>query len=228
MQSMSKHLMPKHLMPKHLMNIPSWRRARQFARNLSANLLAMLFAPMLFIIAFGGASPALAAEYRVDPAHSFVQFRTQHLGFSWLVGRFNRFDGVFNYDAGNAAGPTAIKVTLETASVDSNHAERDKHLRGEDFLHVKKYPQATFVSDGDYNGDANGGQLRGNLTLHGVTRPVSIAVTKIGEGKDPWGGYRVGFEGKLVITRRDFGMNYDLGPMAEKVELNLYIEGIRR
>jgi len=172
-------------------------------------------------------APAQAAEYRIDLAHSFVQFRTQHLGFSWLIGRFNRFEGEFEYDAANADGPTNIRVELDTASIDSNHAERDKHLRSDDFLDTDNYPRAVFTG-GDYDGDASGGELRGELELHGVTRPIVISMRKIGEGDDPWGGYRVGFEGNTTIARSDFGIDRNLGPMAEMVELSLYIEGIRK
>ena len=171
-------------------------------------------------------TPAVAAEYRIDLAHSFVQFRTQHLGFSWLIGRFNRFEGGFEYDAADDRGPQNIRVQLETASVDSNHAERDKHLRSDDFLDTDTYPRAVFTGTG-YSGDADGGELRGDLELHGVTRPIVITLRKIGEGDDPWGGYRAGFEGSAVIARSDFGITYDLGPLAENIELSLYVEGIR-
>jgi len=172
------------------------------------------------------AMPTHAADYRIDLAHSFVQFRTQHLGFSWLIGRFNRFEGGFEYDAGDARGPRNIRVELDTASIDSNHAERDKHLRSDDFLDTDSYPRAVFTGTG-YDGDADGGELRGDLELHGVTRPIVISMRKIGEGDDPWGGYRVGFEGSATIARSDFGIDRNLGPMAEMVELSLYIEGIR-
>ncbi len=175
---------------------------------------------------FLSVAPAFAAEYRIDPAHSFVQFRTQHLGFSWLIGRFNRFDGSFEYDAADARGTHNITVQLDTASIDSNHAERDKHLRSDDFLDTDTYPRALFTSSG-YSGDAEGGELRGDLELHGVTRPLVITMRKIGEGADPWGGYRTGFEGSAVIARSDFGIDRNLGPMAENIEISLYIEGIR-
>ena len=203
---------------------------RPDSQKVSQKRPVRLAAALAVISLLGGAlfaTPgALAAEYRIDTAHSFVQFRTQHLGFSWLIGRFNRFDGGFRYDTKSNDGPQEITLKLETASVDSNHAERDKHLRGDDFLDTDSYPHASFTSSG-YSGDANGGELRGDLELHGVTRPVVITVRKIGEGKDPWGGYRVGFEGSTTITRSDFGMDYDLGPMSKQVELSLYIEGIR-
>ncbi len=172
------------------------------------------------------APPAFSADYDVDPAHSFISFRIQHLGYSWLHGRFNRLSGGFSHDADNPAG-NAIALKIDPASVDTNHAERDKHLRSEDFLNVKKYPEASFRSTG-YTGTAMSGTLTGELTLHGVTKPVSIKGEKIGEGADPWGGHRAGFQGTTKIARKDFGMDYNLGPSAEHVELELTIEGIRK
>ncbi|NBC46948.1 MAG: hypothetical protein GVY22_02920, partial [Gammaproteobacteria bacterium] len=92
--------------------------------------------------------PAIAAaeveEYVIDTegGHAFVQFRIQHLGYSWLYGRFNDFGGAFSYDPEDPDN-ASIEVEIETASIDSNHAERDKHLRGDDFLDVERYPQAT-------------------------------------------------------------------------------------
>jgi len=178
------------------------------------------------LILGAGSTAAGAADYQIDPTHSFVQFRVQHLGYSWLHGRFNNVSGSFKYDADKPA-ESAIDVTIETTSVDSNHAERDKHLRSGDFLNVAEFPKATFKSTG-FKGDANGGTLSGVLSLHGVDKPIDIAVKKIGEGKDPWGGYRAGFSGSYVLTRKDFGMTYDLGPASTTVELELGIEGIRK
>ena len=119
-------------------------------------------------------------------------------------------------------------MNIDPSSIDSNHAERDKHLRGEDFLNVKKYPQAGFVST-SFNETGNGkAVLKGDLTLHGVTKPIVIDVEHIGHGKDPWGGYRRGFAGKTTLTLKDFGINYDLGPASREVEMFLSIEGIRQ
>ncbi len=173
-----------------------------------------------------GTSAAWSADYAIDPAHSFVEFRIQHLGYSWLYGRFNKLSGTFSHDP---ASPEAsrIQVTVDTASVDSNHAERDKHLRSADFLDVDKYPEATFRSTG-YSGTADEGTMTGELTMHGVTKPVEIKVKKLGEGKDPWGGYRAGFIGTLVVDRRDFGIEYQLGPASWTLEMDLGIEGIRK
>ncbi len=167
-----------------------------------------------------------AADYQIDPTHSFVQFRVQHLGYSWLYGRFNGIEGTLKFDAAKPAD-SAIQVTVDANSIDSNHAERDKHLRGGDFLDVAKFPTATFKSTG-YKGDGTGGILSGVLSIHGVDKPIDIEIKKLGEGKDPWGGYRAGFSGSYLMTRKDFGLNYDLGPASTTVELTFGIEGIRK
>lgn len=181
-----------------------------------------LVAPALYALS----TLALAAEYKVDPAHSFVQFRIQHLGYSWLYGRFNDVSGQFSYDP-QAPQVSNIAVDIKTGSIDTKHAERDKHLRSKDFLNADKYPTATFKST-RYAGDANGGTLEGTLILNGVSKPVKIDVKKIGEGKDPWGGYRAGFTGTTQIALKDFNINYNLGPASETTELELGIEGIRQ
>lgn len=179
--------------------------------------------------AFAGSlsGPAFAAErYTLDPAHSFVQFKIPHLGYSMLVGRFNEIAGEFTYDAGQPDN-SRIQVTVKPASVDSNHAKRDKHLREGDFLDVEKYTEATFASSG-FKEEGNKATVTGNLTLRGVTRPITIDATFVGAGPDPWGGFRRGYQGTTTIGLKDFGIDYDLGPASRKVVLELFIEGIRQ
>jgi len=174
---------------------------------------------------FAGATQA--ADYVIDTkgAHAFIQFHIKHLGYSWLVGRFNTFSGEFSYDEDNP-GAARISVTIDTASIDSNHAERDRHLRNEDFLDVDKYPEARFVSTAYRDLGDGMGELQGELTLHGVTRPITIEVNQIGAGMDPWGGYRRGFEGRTSFALADFGIQRDLGPASREVHLWLGIEGV--
>lgn len=194
----------------------------------ACSIVSRLSAALLCTAAFAlTPTPALADEYEIDLSHSFIQFRTQHLGVSWLLGRFNEFEGEFTYDPDAGPGAQEIRVEVETDSVDSNHAERDKHLRGRTFLDVDEFPTATFTGT-DFSGDENGGTMRGEFTLHGVTRPVTVEVTKVGEGDDPWGGYRAGFEGRFSFNRSDFGVDRDLGPMSERVDMEIYLEGVRR
>jgi len=170
-----------------------------------------------------------AADYAIDVkgAHAFINFKIKHLGYSWLTGRFNTFNGKFAYDADQPQASN-IEVSIDTTSLDSNHAERDKHLKGKDFLNVSKYPTATFKSTGYKAIDASSGELTGLLNLHGVTKSIRFPVTKIGEGRDPWGGYRAGFSGTTSLKLTDYGIDYNLGPASTHVELELHIEGIRQ
>ena len=174
-------------------------------------------------------SSAHAADYIIDSkgAHASVNFKIQHLGYSWLTGRFNDFKGTFSYDENNPA-TASVSVTIETDSIDSNHSERDKHLRGDDFLNADDFPEAKFVST--KVADKGNGMLdiMGNLTLHGVTKLVTIEAKKIGEGSDPWGGYRAGFSGTTTIALKDYSIDYDLGPASQTVELSLHVEGVKQ
>jgi polyisoprenoid-binding protein YceI len=170
-----------------------------------------------------------ASDYVIDTqgGHAFIRFRISHLGYSWLVGRFNRFSGTFSYD-GNQPEDAEVSLDIDPASIDTNHVERDKHLRDEDFLAVERFPAARFVSTGYQPASEDGGVLRGRLTLRGVTREIEIQVKRVGEGPDPWGGYRLGFEGTTSIALADYGMTRFLGAAAKRMSFDLGIEGIRQ
>ncbi len=170
-----------------------------------------------------------AADYKIDVkgAHAFITFKIKHLGYSWLLGRFNEFDGSFYYDDAKPEA-SSINVLIKTASVDSNHAERDKHLRGEDFLDVKKFPEARFVSKRVEVKDSEHAIMVGDFTLRGITKEIQFPVQKIGEGKDPWGGYRAGFTGSTELKLADYGITYNLGPASATVLIELNVEGIRQ
>lgn len=165
--------------------------------------------------------------FDVDGQHQFVMFKISHLGYSWLYGRFNEFDGNFTYDAENPE-QSKVSVTVQTDSIDTNHAERDKHLRSDDFLGVDQYPEATFESTRIEKTGEKTAKVHGDLTLHGVTREVTLDMEQIGYGDDPWGGYRMGFAGSTEIRLADFGIDYDLGPASETLELILSIEGVKQ
>ncbi|GGO85866.1 UPF0312 protein [Marinobacterium nitratireducens] len=174
-------------------------------------------------------APAFAADYVIDTkgAHANINLRVNHLGYSFVTGRFEDFNGTFSYDAENP-NASSVKVEIDPASIDTNHAERDKHIKSADFLDVSNHPSVTFVSTAyTTNGDGTG-VLAGDLTLRGVTKPVEIQVRQIGEGEDPWGGYRAGFHGTAELKLKDFGIEYNLGPAAEVVYLDLNVEGIRQ
>lgn len=176
-------------------------------------------------------SVASAATYQIDTEgqHAFIEFRVNHLGFSWLYGRFNDFSGSFEFDPENP-GEASVNVTIDPASVDTNHAERDRHIRSDDFLHVDEYPEARFVStETDLDAEGNG-TVTGELTLHGTTREITLDVEHVGAGEDPWGGFRRGFHATTTIDMREFGVDEDgmLGPPGRNVELTLSVEGVRQ
>jgi len=191
----------------------------------------MKFSPLclaLVAAALAVASPVAAADYVIDTerSHASINFRIKHLGYSWLTGRFDDFSGTFTYDD---AKPEAskVKVEINTDSIDSNHAERDKHLRSDKFLDTAKYPKAVFESTAvKMNGDK--ATIVGNLTLHGVTKQIEIAAEPVGGGADPWGGFRQGFIGTTKLPLKDFGIDFDLGPASQEVELTLDVEGVRQ
>lgn len=191
------------------------------------NIKSLLAAAALGVAA--SAPGAQAAEYVIDTkgAHASINFRIKHLGFSWLTGRFDKFAGTFAFDGKN---PDASKVMVEidTASVNSNHGERDKHLRSADFLETDKFPTATFESTSvKLSGDGKA-EIAGKFTMRGVTKDIVINAERIGGGNDPWGGYREGFTGTTKLVLSDFAIKKDLGPASKEVELTLEVEGVRK
>ncbi len=192
-----------------------------FKRSLTVGLLAVTLA--------SAGSSVFADDYVIDTKgmHASIQFQVKHLGYSWLTGRFNDFSGQFSFDQANPSA-AQIDVSIDTTSLDSNHAERDKHLRSDDFLSTGQFPEARFIStSAELDADGNG-VIKGDFTLKGITRPIAITVTGIGAGNDPWGGYRRGFQGSTELKLQDFGIDYDLGPASTHAYLSLNIEGIRQ
>ncbi|MBQ24832.1 MAG: hypothetical protein CL546_07815 [Alcanivorax sp.] len=191
-------------------------------KKVTIPALALLLSSMAFADQPGG-------TYQFDKkgAHQFVTFKISHLGYSWLYGRFNDFNGTFTVDAENPEN-SQVTATIQTASVDSNHAERDKHLRGDDFLDVDEYPTATFKSTSIEKTGEKTAKITGDFTLHGVTKPVTLDAKLIGYGDDPWGGYRMGLEASTTLTLADFGITKNLGPASETVEIIISVEGIKQ
>lgn len=174
------------------------------------------------------AGQAMAADYVIDKEgqHAFVDFKISHLGYSFIHGTFKDWDGSFSFDA---AKPEASKISVElkTASLFTNHAERDKHISSKDFLDVAKYPEAKFVSTSVKSTGEKTADVTGDLTLHGVTKPIVIKATFNGEGKDPWGGYRAGFNGTSTLNLNDFGIKGP-GPTSQTLDLDISLEGVQK
>ena len=193
--------------------------------------LAISSAVSMAFVAGGAVAAEGDGTYEFDKkgAHQFVMFKISHLGYSWLYGRFNEFDGQFNYNGENPS-ESSVEVTIDTGSVDTNHAERDKHIRSDDFLATDEYPEATFKSKRIVvdDGDKNEAEIVGDLTLRGVTREITLDAEMIGHGKDPWGGYRMGFEAETELRLSDWNIPTNLGPSSETLEMIISIEGVRQ
>lgn len=169
---------------------------------------------------------ALAADYEIDHAHSAVTFETGHLGVSRLPGRFNEFSGTYTWSNDELSG-NSVAIEIQASSIDTNHTDRDEHLRSPDFFNVRQYPTIEFNST-SYDGTADEGVLTGELTMHGVTQEVEMHIVKVGEGEDPWGGFRQGFVATAELMRSDFGIDYFIPNVPDETELTIFIEGIRQ
>ena len=167
---------------------------------------------------------AFAATYAIDSSHSAIVFKVSHLDIGWVIGRFNAFEGSYQYDPAAAAAAQSAEVVVDTTSLDTNHAERDRHLGEDDFLALDDYTTATFNST-SFSGNKDGGTLSGELTLLGQTAPIEIEVRFTGEGRDPWGGYRSGFSGSTTLQMSDFGLK---SRFVRTVDVDIYLEGVRQ
>lgn len=179
------------------------------------------------VVALFAASTASASNYVIDTedAHAFINFKFRHLGYSVLAGTFETFDGSFDWDPDDISA-SSVAIEIETKSLNSNHAERDRHIRGDKYLDAKRFPAATFVSTRvEEHGDGRM-TIHGELTLRGVTNEISIDARRIDEGNDPWGGYRAGFEGYVTLDMRDYGVNSFI-PL-HTVDMELFVEGVRQ
>ena len=176
--------------------------------------------------------PASAATYAIDADHSSVTFKIRHL-FSKTNGQFKQFEGTLDYEPGKPETWKAEAV-IQAASIDTNVEPRDKHLRSADFFDVETYPTLAFKSTKVTDVTAEGAKLHGDLTMHGVTRPVVMDLAIHGVGKDPWGNTRAGFTATIKIDRKDFGLTWnkvvETGGVlvGDEVEITLEIEGLAK
>jgi polyisoprenoid-binding protein YceI len=174
-----------------------------------------------------------ASNWNIDPTHSAIHFAVRHMVVSKTRGRFAAWSGKILFDPEK---PTAssVEVTIDPASIDTADAQRDGHLRSPDFFDVEKFPTASFKSTRIEREGGDRFRVTGDLTLHGVTRPVVLNATYEGTGKDPWGGERAGFSASLTIDRKDFGLEWNKALetggllVGEKVELTLEVEAVKQ
>jgi len=190
----------------------------------TALLAALVVAPAAWVAARNAQPSASAATYKVDPVHSTAVFRTTHLGVGASWGRINDPQGTFT----TSADGVTFDVQLDPAKVDTFNKKRDDHLRGADFFNVEQFPQWTFKSTGSRRVSDGKYEVTGTLTIKGVSKQVTVPMSFIGEGQDPWGKYRAGFEATFVINRMDYGISYMPDGLGKEVTVIVALEGTRQ
>ncbi len=176
---------------------------------------------------------AAAGTWKIDESHTTLGFSARHAMVAKVRGQFSKFEGSFTLDATSPENSTA-NATIKTASLDTRNEDRDTHLKSADFLNVEQYPELTFASTAIKHTGGNEFVLGGDLTINGVTRPVEVEVSYVGVSQDPWGGTRIGFEGHTEISRKDFGLTWNVALEAggvlvsEKVRIDLDVEAVKQ
>jgi polyisoprenoid-binding protein YceI len=150
----------------------------------------------------------LTGTYTIDPSHSRVGFVARHAMVSKVRGGFNDFAGTFTVDGANPSASSA-ELTIEATSIDTRNADRDAHLKSNDFFAMDTHPQLHFVSTAVEQVSETDYRVTGELTLRGVTKPVTIDLEYTGAAIDPWGNLRVGFEGSTQVNRKDWGVSWN-------------------
>jgi polyisoprenoid-binding protein YceI len=173
----------------------------------------------------------LAGTWDIDASHSDVSFTVRHMMVSKVRGRFGKFSG--EIVTGENLADSSVTATIDATSIDTNNEQRDGHIRSADFFDVDNHPEWTFRSTA-LRVDGEDLALDGELTLKGVTRPVTLALEVNGFGPDAWGGTRAGFSASTTIDRNDFGVDIKMPldgggvVVSDKVQIHLEIEGVLR
>ena len=183
-------------------------------------------ASLVVLFAVSSLSAAMAENYTIDAAHSAVNFKISHLGLSWVHGRFDEVAGRFTVDAAEPAS-SSFAMTIEAKSVDTNNQKRDEHLRSPDFFDVKQFPSITFTSTA-VKPTKGGYEVRGDLTMHGVTRPMTFNLVGGRKADFPKGVHRTGFSTELFVKRSDFGITKFADALGDKVYIEISFEGTRK
>ena len=178
-------------------------------------------------------APAIGGKttWKLDPSHTLVEFSAKHLMITTVKGRFTDVEGFIHADDKNIKD-SSVEATLKAATIDTRTEQRDNHLRSADFLEVEKYPEINFRST-RIEGSKQEFKLTGDLTIRGVTRPITLDVTFEGQTKDPWGGERIGFSASGKIDRRDFGLTWNVmleaGGMtvSNDIKNNIEVEAVK-
>lgn len=169
--------------------------------------------------------------YVIDRTHSEVLFRVRHL-LSRVGGQFRDFAGTITFDPARPE-KSGVKVTIKAASIDTAVADRDAHLKSDDFFAVDTYPELTFMSDRVVPTGSDTFTVSGTLTIRGVSRPIELPVTYLGVARDPWGADKLGFEATIRLNRKDFGLTWNAALEAggflvgDDVDVTLNVQAVR-
>jgi polyisoprenoid-binding protein YceI len=171
------------------------------------------------------APAAQAQSYKIDPVHSTLMYRVKHMNVSYSYGRFDDIGGTITMDADPAK--SKIEFTAKVASVNTGNKQRDGHLTSAAFFNAAQHPTIKFVSTKVAKA-GDGYDVAGNLTMHGVTKPIRFKLEPTGTGKDMQGKALAGFESTLAVKRSDFGMTQMIGPVADDVKVIVSVESIQQ
>jgi len=201
-------------------------------KGLKGITLTLVFALALLMI-HSGDSRAEAIVYDIDPDHSQVIFKVKHLGISTVTGRFDLFAGSYAFDEADMAS-SKVEMDIVASSINTNKKKRDDHLKSNEFLDIEKYPSITFKSKEVKKSSGGDFQIVGDLTIHGVTKEVTLDADYEGSVTDPWGNDRSAFTASTEINRKDFGMEWNKALEAggflvgDEVIITIEIEGIKK
>jgi len=173
----------------------------------------------------------ITGDYTIDPTHSRLGFSTRHAMVTTVRGQFTDFAGTAHVDTANPAD-SRVDLTIQTASIDTGVADRDAHLRSEDFFHADDNKEIAFAST-KVERDGEDWVITGDLTIKGTTRPITITFEPTGSARDPFGNLRIGFEGGTTINRKDWGLSWNAALetggvlVSEKIKLEFDISAIK-
>ncbi len=175
---------------------------------------------------------SLTGDYAIDPTHSRIGFVARHAMVTKVRGAFNEFEGTAHLD-GSDPSRSSARLLIQAASIDTRNAQRDEHLRSNDFLAMEEFPQITFVSTSARQVDAATFELTGDLTIKGVTNSVTVPFTYEGSALDPFGNTRVGFEGSVAVSRKDYGITWNAAMetggvlVSDKITLEFEVSAVK-
>ena len=201
--------------------------------NRTAKSAAASSAPAATAVFDAGTSAVedISGDYTLDITHTRIGFSARHAMVTTVRGQFGEFEGTAHIDTVNPASSSA-KVNISTASISTGNADRDGHLRSADFFDVETFPEIGFVATDVARVDAATWQVTGDLTIKGVTNPVTVEFESTGSARDPFGNLRVGFEGAATINRKDWGLTWNAALetggvlVSEKIKLEFDVSAI--